>query len=254
MGYDTGFLSDQVPPPTAGSATVLDYTHFTVAMNIDRALAWWVAWNIDGTTLFPDIPRERDFYPDPRLPLDQQTTEAVYADNDLDRGHLARRADLLWGDYDDAVAANHDSFCFTNIAPQRDTFNQAARGGVWGELENAVLALDGLTDRRLSVFGGPVLADGDPSYRDLVLLPRSFWKIVVYRVEEQLRYRAFLLTQDLDDLGFLGEYATYQVGLADLADRTGVDFSGLADLVEDSGTLVDGGAPRLIDTLADLRL
>lgn len=254
MPYDASFLTDPVPPPTAEPATVLDYTHFTVGMNTDRALAWWVAWNIDGTTLYPDIPRESDFYPDPRLPLDQQTTNAVYADNDLDRGHLARRSDLLWGSYPEALAANHDSFCFTNIAPQMNDFNQAARGGVWGELENAVLALDGLTDRRLSVFGGPVLADDDPSYRDLVQVPQSFWKIVIYRVEAQLRYRAFLLTQDLDGLEFLGEFATYQVSASDLSNRTGVDFPGLTNLDEDTADAARPPLPRRIDTLTDLDL
>jgi len=252
--YDDSFLAEPVPTPSVDPATTLDYTHFTVAMNTTRALAWWVAWNIDGTILFPEVPRESDFYPDDRLPMDQQTTEAVYADNDLDRGHLARRADLLWGTYAQAVAANHDSFCFTNIAPQRDTFNQASRGGVWGELENAVLALEGLTDRRLSVFGGPVLSKDDPSYRDLVQLPQSFWKIVIYRVDGQLRYRAFLLTQDLDGLDFLGEFATYQVSVADLTDRTGIDFAGLTDLVEDTGTPAGTAPPRRIDTLADLDL
>jgi len=45
-----------------------------------------------------------DFRLDPRLPADAQTGEDVYAGNDLDRGHLARRSDLLWGTLDDARA------------------------------------------------------------------------------------------------------------------------------------------------------
>ncbi len=71
---------------------------------------------------------------------------------------------------------------------------------MWGRLENAVLALDGLEDRRLSVFAGPVLAADDPTYRDDVQLPREFWKIVAYRVNGQLRFKAFLLTQSLDGI------------------------------------------------------
>jgi len=136
-GYDVEFLpatalAVPVAPGTANTDR-LDYVHFSLVMNPARRLAWWVAWNIDGTRLFPEVPRESNFYPDERIPAQAQTLEDVYAGNDLDRGHLARRSDLLWGTYDEAKVANHDSFCFTNITPQINTFNQASRGGVWGE-------------------------------------------------------------------------------------------------------------------------
>ena len=73
-------------------------------MSASRRLARWVAWNIDGMRLFPSdsIARSDDFRLDPRLPDDAQTGEEVYAGNDLDRGHLARRSDLLWGTLDEA--------------------------------------------------------------------------------------------------------------------------------------------------------
>lgn len=254
MPYDTSFLSgDPLAPPRArdGADVLLDYTHFTLSMHTGRRLARWVAWNIDGTRLFPEIPREDDFHPDDRIPLEQQTTEEVYAGNDLDRGHIARRADLLWGDYEEAKRANRDSFCFTNIAPQMNTFNQAGRGGVWGELENGVLDLDGLADRRVTVFGGPVLAADDPPYRGLVLLPREYWKVVAYVVDGVVRHRAFLLTQSLDGLtvGFLAEFETYQLPLGELSSRTGLDFPGLAGSAEERRGAV---RPIPVRSLADV--
>ena len=99
-GYDSRFLGVDVQAPTPvddADVPVLPYTHFSVTMHRERRLAWSVAWTIDGLRMFPDIPRERDFFADERLPLEEQTTDEVYAANDLDRGHLARRADLLWG-------------------------------------------------------------------------------------------------------------------------------------------------------------
>ena len=69
--------------------------------------------------------------------------------------------------------ANSDSFHFTNITPQMAGFNQSGRGGTWGLLENAVLALEGLEDRRLTLFAGPVLDPADPPYRGIVQLPSS---------------------------------------------------------------------------------
>ena len=231
-GYDERFLGIPVPAPRPlddADAPVLDSTHFSVTMSRERRLAWSVAWSIDGLRLFPDIPRERRFFPDDRLPLDEQTTEAVYADNDLDRGHLARRADLLWGTLEEARAANRDSFCFTNITPQTADFNQAGRGGAWGELEHAVLDLDRLHERRVVVFAGPVLQADDPWYRDLVQLPREHWKVVVYRLGDAIRARAFLLAQDLADVqpAYLDGVQTYEVALDDLAARTRLDLSGI---------------------------
>ncbi|WP_416957801.1 DNA/RNA non-specific endonuclease [Nocardioides sp. T5] len=272
LGYDDAFLTYELAPPSPSPSpspagdedgVVLDYVHFTVGMHPMRRLAWWVAWNIDGLTLYPSDSISRSgqrFKLDPRLRVDQQAGEAVYADNDLDRGHVARRSDLLWGaTLEEALQANSDSFFFTNVTPQRAGFNQSGRGGVWGLLENAVLALDGLADRRLSVFAGPVLADADPSYRDLVQLPREFWKVVVYRVVDELRFKAFLLTQNLDgiepllpdvDDEFLDDFDTYLVGLDVLEDRTGLTFDGLRDVAGPAG--LRSASPQLVTAVEDI--
>lgn len=104
---------------------------------------------------------------------------------------------------------------------------------MWGLLENAVLALDGLTDRRLALFAGPVLADNDPPYRGLVQLPVEHWRVVVYRLDDQVKFKAFLLTQNLDDLGeraapgFLDDFDTYLVPLDLLEERSGLEFASL---------------------------
>lgn len=250
-GYDPGFLGTLIAAPapaTETAAPVLDYMHFSVTMHLERRLAWSVAWNVDGRRFHPGIGRVSRFTLDDRLTAEQQTGEAVYRDNDLDRGHIARRADLLWGTLDEAKQANRDSFTFTNITPQMAGFNQSSRGGIWGELEHGVLDMEGLVDRRISVFGGPVLADDDPPYRDLVQVPRDHWKVVVYRVADALRAKAFLLTQDLDELrtAYLDAFRTYELSLDDLAARTGLDFGALPGAGESSARQQ---RPREIATL-----
>lgn len=255
LGYDPEFLGEPIAAPMPiddADAPVLPYAHFTVTMNIERRLAWSVAWNVDGLRFFPGIERARGFHTDDRLPEEQQTTEAVYADNDLDRGHVARRSDLLWGTYDEAKQANRDSFCFTNITPQMAGFNQSSRGGIWGELENGVLDMDELVDRRISVFAGPVLAEDDPCYRDLVQVPRDHWKVVVYRVADALRSKAFLLTQDLGGLrtAYLDEFTTYELSLEELVERTGLSF---ADVPGADDREARQRPPRKIVALDDLR-
>ncbi|HXH80544.1 DNA/RNA non-specific endonuclease [Nocardioides sp.] len=237
LGYDADFLETTLLPPHAPDAggTELDYMHFTVRMHPSRRLASWVAWNIDGLRLFPSDSISRSgesFRADPRIPTTAQTLNDAYDGNRLDRGHIARRSDLLWGTLDEARTANSDSFFFTNITPQVDNFNQSGRGGSWGLLENAVLAQEGLEDRRLSLLAGPVLRDDDPLYRSIVQLPREHWKIVLYRMDGQLRFKCFVLSQDLDRIderAFLDDFDTYLVPLNFLEERVGLTFVSLRE-------------------------
>ena len=226
----TGEVADDEALDVDGT-TRWDYTHFSLAMSATRRLARWVAWHIDGLTLFPgdSIPRADDFRLDPRLPAEAQTGEDVYAGNDLDRGHLARRSDLLWGTLDEARAANEDSFFFTNIAPQMNDFNQSGLDGVWGLLEDAVLEQAGLERRRLTLFGGPVLTDADVVHRD-VLIPGAYWKVVVYVLDGTLSARCFVLAQEVDPLRLsvtLDDFATYEVSLDDLEALLSLTFGSL---------------------------
>lgn len=97
----------------------LDYTHFSVLMRPDRRLAAAVGCGIDEARLV-DLDREGiDWRLDPRLPADDQTGEELYADSDLDRRHLVRRASVVWGDTtEQADLANRYTFYFSNAAPQ----------------------------------------------------------------------------------------------------------------------------------------
>jgi endonuclease G len=155
------------------------YTHYTVALSTQRRFARWVAWNVDGAAIKmlsrTGIPFTLDSEFDPA----QQVGDELYSNNRLDRGHIARRADLIWGDLDEAQAANHDSFYFPNITPQLDDFNQEAKGGLWGKLEDAIFADVEVEHLRVSLFGGAIFTPSDLEYRG-VLVPRSFWKLIAY--------------------------------------------------------------------------
>ena len=206
-GYDSDFLGKTAGVPKLGDAAeqdavslngteVIDYTHFSLALSKSRKFAIWVAWNVDGGALKALSRSNIPFIKDPRLPAEFQTGDELYRDNRLDRGHVARRADLCWGPTADAKKANKDSFFFTNITPQMDDFNQSARQGIWGRLEDAVLADVDVDDLRISVHGGPVFHDDDRVFRG-VKIPREFWKVIVFVLDGELRASAFLLTQNL---------------------------------------------------------
>lgn len=264
-GRDQGFAVDflrqrvdlpRLAPAQAGDAfqlagsDIIPYTHFSLALSRSRRLALWVTWNIDGANLKKLSRKGLKFVPDPRIPADFQVGDALYAGNRLDRGHIARRADLLWGSDAAARQANKDSFFFTNITPQMDNFNQSSLGGMWGRLEDAVFADVDVEDVRISVIGGPIFHDDDRVFRG-VKIPREFYKVLAYVENGRLQARAFLLTQNLDQLELLDlkEFKVYQVTLTELEQRSGLIFP-------ETLKTADGFAERLatVPEAAALRL
>jgi endonuclease G len=240
LGFSTTFLSTEVPLPTLSDANrpnaftldgseVVPYTHFSLALNAVRRFAFWVAWNIDGGRLRKLSRKNIPFVFDPRVPKTVQVGDELYSDNRLDRGHLARRADLLWGSEAEAKKANKDSFFFTNITPQMDDFNQSGKHGLWGQLEDAVFADVDVENLRVSLIGGPVFRADDQVVRG-VPIPREFWKVIAFVENGALKAKGFLLTQTLEDLPLgagleLPEFEIFQMSLGELEQRAGIAFA-----------------------------
>lgn len=269
-GFDPDFLpgeSAKIPFPTASEQVAADYaatksgeqvrhyTHYSLAMSASRRFARWVAWNIDGTKIVK-VPRKgQRFVLDAEYAPEHQVGDVLYKDNHLDQGHIARRADLTWGTEAEARQANHDSFFFTNITPQLDTFNQEGRHGLWGELEEAIFADVEVDHVRISLIGGPIFGADDFAYR-AVLVPRSFYKVIAYVEGGSLRAGAFVLTQDdlegnLKAFG-LEQFRVYQTAVHDLEAKLGLSFGELAGA--DTLGARERGAPRvrLIRTADDV--
>lgn len=241
-GYDPNFLATVVPLPIltneqrrnaaknsdvadGDGPTVLPYTHFSVVMNRRRQLAYYTVVNIDGSQS-TDLSRKRDrWYFDPRIAESEQIGEALYRRNALDRGHLVRRLDPVWGPQ--ASRANDDTFHFTNCSPQHEKFNQGQ--DLWQGLENYILNHADARNRKVTVFTGPVMDDQDPIYKG-VRLPLAFWKIVTYvKRDGTLATAAFVLEQDelvQDMLRFEAAFdpSTYRIKLDYIKERTGLDF------------------------------
>ena len=273
-GFDSAFLTVPVtlPRPSAalgddllvvdGSAAVR-YTHFSLGISKSRQMARWVAWNVDGAHP-PTTPvgREGDpFRLDPRVDARFQIPDSYYSNNRLDRGHIARREDLVWGSSAEAESANQDSFFLTNITPQMDDFNRSSKRGVWGQLENSLLSQERLDHLRVSLLGGPVLAVDDPYYQGHQV-PQIFWKLVVYSMGGQPRARAFKLEQhvvvqdalapsDLD----LHKFDTFAIDAEQLQSLTSLEFSRTIIALlprAKRGPTLDASQPHVIRDVADL--
>ncbi|WP_448808066.1 DNA/RNA non-specific endonuclease [Agromyces bauzanensis] len=235
MGFDARFLGVGAAMPRVGEADAatsveLDYVHFTVVLDCARRLARVTGVNLDGAELV-ELERGERWQLDERIPADWQAGPEIYAGNDLDRGHLVRRRDPVWGSPEVAARANSDTFRYPNAAPQASGFNQSKE--LWLGLEDHVLEHARAHRLRLSVFTAPVLAAGDPPYRG-IRVPLRFWKIAAWNTGAELAAIGFVVDQaPLVDTGAvrepapgevppLGPFRTFQVPIADIAALTGL--------------------------------
>ena len=160
LGYDSKFLQFPIPLPMTSERLVqeavqlndlsgyeLKYSNFSVVMSKPRNIAIVTAVNIDGSKL-EDLPRKKDvWYFDPRIDKKYQYGPELYSNNELDRGHLVRRLDPVWGPL--AFTANEDTFHFTNCSPQHKNLNQRT----WLDLEDYVLKNTDVYDLKVTFYG-----------------------------------------------------------------------------------------------------
>lgn len=271
MGFDARFLGVEaampaIPETDAAASVALDYLHFTVVLDTGRRFARVTGVNVDGARIV-DVPRGDDWRFDERIPEAWQAGPAVYARNDLDRGHLVRRRDPVWGPPDIAARANADTFRYPNAAPQQAEFNQSLE--LWNGLEDHVLAYATVNAQRLSVFTAPVLAADDPEYRG-IRVPLRFFKVVAWRSGDELATAGFVLDQspvlDLPDeaarsalaererarlaagataVPDLGPFRTFQVPARDIATLSGLEMAALVEADRMPRTLAVEGWRRV---------
>lgn len=212
------------------NSPVLNYTHFSIVMCKSRKLPFFTAVNIDGESLRRPRRRRDVWRFDPRIPEAAQLGNDLYANNNLDRGHLVRRLDPVWGDDEESRLAEDDSFHFTNCSPQHKRLNQGQR--FWAGLEDYILDNTDERNLRVSVFTGPVFNDRDLKYRD-VKIPQEFWKVAVnMRSDGQLSATGYVLSQGefMDDLEFaFGAFRTFQAPIHRIESLTGLSFGALTE-------------------------
>ena len=289
-GYDRRFLGVAVPMPKMKAAPrfggalriprparpndrfELRYHRFSVIMSGARRLAYVSACNVNFNP--PDsVSRDegsQSWRLDPRLERGQQLGAAYYDGNDYDKGHLTRRDDAAWGrDKDDALAANWDTFHYTNAAPQHWLFNRSddftgAGLDLWGDLENHISEQGGAQRTRLSIFNGPIFGSSDKPLSD-ALVPLSYFKIVIWRDRNQPPGAVgFVLEQDdlirdlpreaidLREAIDVGRFRIRQKRIASIQAELDIDFGAVTSMdqmpqhealtegLDDDGVLITG--------------
>ncbi|MGE0238900.1 MAG: DNA/RNA non-specific endonuclease, partial [Parvibaculaceae bacterium] len=214
---------------------------------------------LEGAEASDDFRPDRRILPEEQMnrPFYERQIVAGYLDAQsserkariFQKGHIVLRGDPAWGTDRDAVAAERDTFFYTNAAPQVGFFNQGSarnRPGTkgtlrWRAVETYVLRNAVTMKSRVSVFAGPVFDDKhDPPYRFDSKVPMRFWKIAMWSDGAALRSIALIADQrpvievmpeaiegrpeaygDEKELARVSEFLTT---VKEIEDLTGLDF------------------------------
>jgi endonuclease G len=227
-GYDEDFLgrdrkaampsidpaSNAEVAPTKKRGKILLYHHYSAMVHGKRRMPVLTACNVDYSAGQRKLQGRGTFgkdewISDERMDERYQLPKGFYDRwKKIDYGHLVRRDDNCWGASKMEIEyANSDTFHLTNCTPQHEAFNRAVFGyhGLWGSLE-ILISDQAEGDRalaRLCIFAGPIFTGKDPKLTDEevgdVLVPLSFWKVVVAPTQRGgLRAFGFITSQKQD--------------------------------------------------------
>ncbi len=103
--------------------------NYALEWNADKKHTAWVAFSFDQTTSATNVKRTDAWEVDPSLPVEMQTTESMHKSDGFDKGHLVASYDRVY-----ATKANEQTFYYSNMSPQLNSFN----GGFWASFEGLV--------------------------------------------------------------------------------------------------------------------
>lgn len=292
LGYDSQFLSQKISlddicararakkltaPLLNRKGDELTYRHFSVVLHRKRKFALLTAVNIDGAKLIhpgarkdtwrQDIRVDKKYQPDDEFYVQSKKQEKVY----FSRGHLVRLLDPCWGNSAaESKRGQEDTFHFTNAAPQVQKYNDSD----WGNLEDYLLDKAQGSEKKLTVFTGPIYRADDPFYgRERKggpwQIPLSFWKVAVLQKSAgKIAVAAFIVgqteyVQALYEAKVFSGLKPYtvdemrsrriQTTVAAIEEQTGLDFSMLRPF-DAHGSLESTRQTRWINSLADVQI
>ncbi len=256
-GYKTTFLGTKFPVSLPGvtsevkkelatlknsTKTELKYANYSIKINKERRTPVYSAGNIDGLKLWRvqgngALPARPKWSFDPRMDEDLQPDDEIFG-NAMQRGHLFKREDAVWGEDPAAMKlADEHSFTIPNATPMIANFNNVE----WGDLEDIVSEETG-NGKKVSYFAGPIFRSTDRFFNELratavpaaelhtgMRVPESFWKIIFWVEEGELRAAGFVLRQTdeiaahgpIEEINF-GTYRKTRIG--NIEQETGLRF------------------------------
>ena len=160
------------------------------------------------------------FKPDAEISRDDQAAARSYVNSGFSRGHIVPANDMSW-----SKAAYNATFHFSNVVPQKQTFN----AGTWLGEEAAFRKYVKSKNTPMWVFSGVygTVEDapatiGPPFFAPKV--PKCFYKIVVTQPTRNGPYKVLAALYDWNDFGKRRAWVNSITPLQTVEARTGIDF------------------------------
>lgn len=163
----------ELPKQTAEDL-IVEHSGFTLSYDITTHCPRWVAWELTAEELNGDVPRSKDFLPDPLIPTAHRVEGTDYRGSGYDRGHMCPAADMKW-----SVESMRECFYMSNMCPQDRTLN----GVAWERLESACRRWAN-TEGSVYIVCGPIFYPDSaavvigPASRK-IRVPDAFFKVVL---------------------------------------------------------------------------
>ena len=193
------------------SQQIIEHIGYTVSHNPVWNIPNWVAYSLTDTELLGDIPRAKNFNPDPEV-LGEAVVTRDYTHSGFDRGHMAPAADMKWSEQ-----AMYESFYMTNICPQ----NQSLNRGDWNDLEE--LARDWAnTYGEIYIVCGPLVSDKYQTIgtNNKIAIPNAFYKVFLRKKGDLWTTIGFVMPNQACNQPLM----TYMLSVDDVEQMSGIDF------------------------------
>jgi len=145
-------------------------------------------------------------------------TKADYYKSGYDRGHMVPAGDFVWN-----KELKDETFCYTNINPQKAVLNR----GIWENLENKIRGKVLKYSENAYIVTGAIFNSKceERIGPDSLCVPVAYFKILYFESKKSMF--AFLFDHTVDQ--YMGEITDFQVTVDEIEQITGENFFDLLD-------------------------
>ena len=220
----------RLPLPKNNKNPLLIHDIFIISFDLEKKFPLWVAYHLSPMLVWGNLKEERKYVLDPLLSPAQSLSFKNYkgASNcdgktsGYDKGHLAPLGSFKASPF--AYQAQY----LSNIVPQRRALNQ----GPWKQLEERVRSFV-KKGNEVRILTGPLYGkEGKnklpPCWKaaqgQLRELPHSYWKIIAFRHQSQIKVCSFLMPQKIKSRKRKDHLQKYRVKLEEIEQKMGLDL------------------------------
>lgn len=211
--------------------------NYCLEWNYDLRAQYWSAFRWDRSNTGKSTTRSDEWDTDPLIPSNYRTDQSDYSSSGYTRGHIVASEDRVI-----SLAANKQTFYYSNMHPQNGTFN-SDKSSIWWHLENKIIRnrynIDTFRDTLYVVKGGTISEkNGKRQYaltpKNLVV-PNYFFVAILCNKYDNYKAIGFWMPHNSSTTT---DYKSYAKSINQLEELTGLDF--FCNLPDDIEEKVEG--------------